>query len=140
MRGWSSYGCGIMLLGVRRSDDGLETTRWLTLFFLPLVPLSRWRVRYVGVPIGSGQDDPTFEFEPLERLPLDLEGTSRTFLSGWTLGAIALTPAAACVFGIQGAANNWQMALVFASCVWPLVVLLWVMRRWTKLVRSGSAL
>src|SRR5262245_2383363 len=72
VRGWSVYGCGLMQLGLRRDWEGrLETTRWLTLFYLPLVPLSRWRVRFIQIPLPMPKEDETFEFEPLERLPLD---------------------------------------------------------------------
>lgn len=136
LRGYSVHGCGVMLLGLRRDEGGgLETTRWLTLFYLPLLPLARWRVEYLGTTGGEHQDDETFVFHRVERLPLDLEGMSRTLLAGWGLAAIAFGPAAACVLLIQGAANNWQMAGVFASCIWPVALLFWVQYRQRKFVR-----
>jgi hypothetical protein len=128
-----------MLLGLRRDEVGrLETTRWLTLFYIPVLPLGRWRVEYLGTTGGEQQDDETLLFARVERLPLDLEGMSRTVLAGWALGVIAIGPAIAGVLLIQGAANNWQMAGVFASCIWPLVVLLWVQRRQRRFVRRRS--
>jgi hypothetical protein len=136
MRGWSVFGCGVMQLGLRRHHEGgLETTRWVTLCYLPLLPLSRWRVRYAGMALAGPLEDLSFAFEPLERLPLAAGGALATACSGWCLGAPALGPALACAFGIQGPANNFQMALVFASCGWPLLVLLAVQRRWRALVQ-----
>ena len=42
MRGWSVFGCGVMQRGLRRDRAGsLEMTRWVTLGYLPLLPLSR---------------------------------------------------------------------------------------------------
>src|SRR4051794_1128812 len=111
MRGWSVYGCGIMQLGLRRDDaGGVETTRWVTLFYLPVLPFSRWRVRYVGIAMPGPKEDESFNFEPLERLPLNAGGMLWTALCGWCLAAIAVGPALGCVFGIQGAANNFEMA------------------------------
>src|SRR5262245_32274467 len=135
MRGFSVYGCGIMQLGLRRDDDGrLEMTRWVTLFYLPLLPLARWRVRYIMTPLLSYKEDETFNFAPLERLPLEAAGALWTAWCGWSLVALAIAPALLCVFGIQGAANTFEMVLVFASCGWPLVLLILVQRRWRALV------
>jgi hypothetical protein len=129
-----------MQLGLRRDASGaLETTRWLTLFYLPLLPVSRWQVRYAGMAFPSGPDeDESFVFEPVERLPLNFGGVLGTALCGWCLFAVALGPAAACVFGIRGAADNFQMVLVFASCGWPLAVIIWVRRRWRAFVEQPS--
>src|SRR5581483_1477366 len=122
MRGCSVFGCGVMQLGLRRDHEGgLETTRWVTLCYLPLLPLSRWRVRYAGVALPQPLEDETFVFEPLGRLPLRAAGVLRTAWCGWCLVALAVGPALACAFGIRGAANNFEMALVFASCCWPLL-------------------
>jgi hypothetical protein len=120
-----------MQLGLRRDDDGLlETTRWITLFFVPVIPLSRWRVRYVGLARQVGPDnDESFVFDPIERLTLDPYGVMRTALCGWCLFAIAVGPAVGCVFGIRRATTT-QMAFVFGACCWPLLVILWVQRRW----------
>ncbi|HEY1378962.1 MAG TPA: hypothetical protein VGF55_19325 [Gemmataceae bacterium] len=38
MRGWSVLGCGVMQLGLRHDRGGdLETTRWVTVCYLPLL-------------------------------------------------------------------------------------------------------
>jgi hypothetical protein len=139
MRGWSVFGCGVMQLGLRRGrEGGLETTRWVTLCYLPVLPLSRWRVRYAGLPLPQSLEDESFAFEPLGRLPLSAGGVLRTAWCGWCLVALAVGPALACAFGIQGAANNFEMALAFASCCWPLLVLLAVQRRRRVFVRRKA--
>jgi hypothetical protein len=139
MRGCSVFGCGVMQLGLRRDHaGGLETTRWATLCYLPLLPLSRWRVRYAGLALPQPLEDESFVFEPLGRLPLGAGGVLRTACYGWCLVALAVGPALACAFGIRGAANNFEMALVFASCCWPLLVLLAVQRRRRAFLRRPA--
>ena len=137
MRGWSFCGCGLMQLGLRWDDEGnLETTRWITLLFVPILPVSRWRVRYAGTAETLGpDDDESFLFEPIERLSLDPSGVLGTALCGWCLFGVAVGPALGCVFGIHGAADKLQMVLVFASCLWPLLVVIWVQRRCQALVQ-----
>jgi hypothetical protein len=136
MRGWSVFGCGVMQLGLRRDREGrLETTRWVTLCYLPLVPLSRWRVRSIGIALPEPFEDESFIFEALERLPLDAAGVLWTAWCGWCLVALAIGPALACVFGIQGPASIIEMTLVFASCGWPLLVLIAVLRQRRAIVQ-----
>jgi hypothetical protein len=139
MRGWSFYGCGVMQLGLRHDDKGLlETTRWITLFFVPIVPLSRWRVRYAGTARRFGPDnDESFVFHHIERLPLDPLGVIQTALCGFCLVAIAIGPAVGCVFAMPCPPNSLQMALLLGSCVWPLGVTMWVQRHWRAVVQQS---
>lgn len=139
MLGWSVHGCGVMSLGLRRDDDGrLETTRWVTLLYLPLVPFSRWRVWYVGpTPPGEYHVDETFWFRPVERLPLDPAGVIWTALCGWCLWAVAVSPAVAGVLAVLPPVNPLVFWVLVAACVWPLLVMIWVQRRWRAIVRSG---
>jgi hypothetical protein len=95
-------------------------------------------VQAAGIAVDGGTRDESFTFAPLERLPLNLPGVLWTACCGWCLFGLAIAPAMACVFGIQGAANNFEMVLVFASCCRPLLVLIMVLRRWRALVRSAS--
>jgi hypothetical protein len=42
----SFNGCGVMLLDYRPVGEGnVEATRWITMFGLPIVPLSVWKIR-----------------------------------------------------------------------------------------------
>lgn len=139
MQGWSARGCGVMCLGLKRDFDGrLETTRWVTLLFMPVMPLSRWRVRCLGEAHPYGPEfDPSLLFDPVERLPIDVFGACWTALCGWSLGIVALAPACVCIDGVQGrAATPFELVLIFASCAWPLAVLFWVWRRWKAVVQQ----
>ena len=142
MQGYSAYGCGLMQLGLRWDDeDTLETTRWLTLFFMPIIPLSRWRVRYAGRAQQLGPDcDETFRFDRLGPLPLDPLGVLTTALCGWALGGVAVTPSIACITTIHGGANSFQLVATFAAACWPLAVVLWVRRRWGRIVKRPPSL
>jgi hypothetical protein len=127
-----------MHLAPRRAPDGgLETTRWLTLCYVPLVPLSRWRVRVVGRVIPRPREDGAFLFEPLERLPLSLGAAFTTAVGGWCLAALGLGPLAACLVECAGTARFVQMAVFFPACVWPAVLVEWVERR-RRAVIQGS--
>jgi hypothetical protein len=128
-----------MQLGLRHDEEGfLETTRWITLLFVPIVPLSRWRVRYAGTASQLGPDnDESFVFHPIDRLPLDLLGVIQTALSGYCLVAIAIGPAVGCVFAIPCPPNAIQMVFVLGTCVWPLAVTIWVERRWRAVVQHS---
>jgi len=138
VRGRSYYGCGIMHLAFRREANGaLETTRWLTLCYLPLVPLSRWRVRFVGLVAPLPREDEALLFEPLERLCLSAGAALATAAGGWCLAALALGPLAACLVECAGAARLAQMAVFFPACLWPVVLVEWVQRRRRAVIRGS---
>jgi hypothetical protein len=128
-----------MQLGLRRDADGLETTRWLTLLYLPLIPLSRWRVRPAGVvfPVEYHVDE-SFRFHPVERLPLDIAGTLLTVTARWLLVAIAVGPAVGCAFALQAPVSVFEFAVAMASCAWPLAVFWLVQRRAKTIVRAET--
>jgi hypothetical protein len=84
MRGWSVFGCGVMQLGLRRDrKGGLETTRWATLCYLPLLPLSRWRVRSAGLALPQPLEDESFVFGPKD----DFARQKHTFPGGTRVSA-----------------------------------------------------
>jgi hypothetical protein len=137
MRGFSIYGCGLMQLGLRRDPDGLEMTRWLTVLYLPLIPLSRWRVRPAGVVFPPEHHvDESFRFYPVERLPLGVLGVLQTAVAGWLLVAVAVAPAIVCALTVEAPVNPVEFAIVMATCAWPLAVFIWVQRRAKAIVRA----
>jgi len=139
MRGFSVYGCGLMQLGLRRDADGLEITRWMTVLYLPLVPLSRWRVRPAGVVFPPEYHvDESFRFHPVARLPLDVLGVLQTAAAGWLLVAVAVGPAIGSALTFQAPVNHLEFAVLMATCAWPLAVYLWVQRRARAVVRGGT--
>jgi len=137
MRGFSIYGCGLMQFGLRRDADGLEMTRWLTVLYLPVIPLSRWRVRPAGVvfPVEYHVDE-SFRFHPVERLPLGVPGVLQTAVAGWLLVAVAVAPGIVCALTFEAPVNPFEFAIVMATCAWPLAVFIWIQRRAKAIVRT----
>ena len=139
MRGFSVYGCGLMQLGLRRGADGLETTRWLTVLYLPLIPLSRWRVLPAGIVFPPEPHvDESFRFHRIARLPLDFLGVLQTAAAGWLVVAVAVGRAIGCALTFEAPVNLPEFAILMATCAWPLAVFIWVQRR-AKAVIRGEA-
>jgi len=84
---YSINGCGTMLLDYRALPDGAYVaTRWITIFFLPLLPLSAYLIQPAGQDRSYGQE--TSRFSIIGRAPLSPLRVLRTYL----LVAIGLAP------------------------------------------------
>src|SRR5450759_4149969 len=82
---FSLNGCGTRYLGCRWQSDGTYVaTKWITLFFLPLVPLNSVRVIEGGIggnnPIGFG-----FGSVKVIPAPLDLRLVAQVY--AWEIGS-----------------------------------------------------
>lgn len=109
LKPWSVNGTGIRLLGYRPVASGVyEVSRWLTVFFVPLLPISTWVIR-PGHSEANGLGS-TQHFQILENRRLRLADVARTY--GKTL--LALLP-----LGL--AIGNEQVKLV-PSIVGPLYI------------------
>ena len=83
----SFNGCGTMLLDYRALPDGtFEATRWVTVFFLPLVPLSAYVIEPTSQEFGYGRE--TSKFSIIDKAPLSIVRILRTYL----LVVVALAP------------------------------------------------
>jgi hypothetical protein len=82
IRDISYYGIGVRSFGCElEPPDGLILTRWVTLFFIPVIPFARVRCRYVDdseCPTLHG--DRVFRFQLLERVPLSFASVFETYL------------------------------------------------------------
>jgi hypothetical protein len=68
-------GCGTTLLDYRALTDGTYVaTRWVTVFFLPIIPLSAYLI------CPTGQDQTTSSFLIIGRVPLNPLRIVRTYL------------------------------------------------------------
>jgi hypothetical protein len=75
----SFNGCGTMLLDYRALADGTyEATRWLTVFYLPLVPLSAYVIEPTSQEISYGRE--TAKFSIIDQTPLSIARVLRTYL------------------------------------------------------------
>lgn len=83
----SFNGCGTMLLDYRALPDGTYVaTRWVTVLFLPLVPLSAWVIEPTGQEVSYGRE--TSRFSIIASTPVSPARALRTYL----LVAIGLAP------------------------------------------------
>jgi hypothetical protein len=86
---YSFNGCGTMLLDYRALADGtFEATRWVTVFALPLIPLSAYVIEPESQEHSYGRE--TSKFSILEKKSLSLARVLRTYL----LVFIGLAPVA----------------------------------------------
>ncbi len=121
LRNASLYGCGLRVLGIVPLGGGeMRATLWLTLIYVPLMPLGTWRVAYSGESQSfvDGVDD-ILLFRKLERLPLDFAGAVKTLCFGWAVFVIAFGPLVVLFLRVMNrAANNVEIVLLFASILW----------------------
>lgn len=134
---WSFYGTGIAVLGYERQGDSTYlVTRWITVLFFPLIPLSCWIILpvrsdllAVGTLVGE-----THRFTIVRRAPLTTVTVLRTYGYAIALTLVAVLPAAV-LFGagiIQALRKAHDVIgfVVFLLAVgWPVVVLGWLNNR-----------
>ena len=126
MSWYSVYGTGVTIHGVERTDDGrVEFTSWVSVFYLPLVPLSTYSGLYAGERL-SGEGE-SHRFADLRRVPHDWGRIRQTFARGLLAAVVAVAPAWVMIAKTNGrAATNAEMVLVLASAAWPAVLILWL--------------
>jgi hypothetical protein len=84
---YSFNGCGTMLLDYHALPDGTyEATRWVTLFALPLIPLSAYVIQPESQERSYGRE--TSKFSILDQKPLSITRILRTY----GLVALGLAP------------------------------------------------
>lgn len=121
LRNASLDGCGLRVLGIHPLErHEIRVTVWLTLFYVPLLPLATWRVTYAGEALTfvDGIDD-VLLFRKIERLPLDFGGAVRTLFIGWGAFLFGSLPLVLIFLRVMNrAANTVEMILLFASVLW----------------------
>lgn len=117
-------GIGVTLLGVGPMDpDGVApATMWFTFLYLPLVPLTRYRVRFLPHK-GSG-----FSYQVLSHEPLNWREVLKTYFVGWVLTPLILFGPLA--IGVEevwsGIGLPASLHLVYiAMCIAWLIVAVW---------------
>jgi len=122
----SIYGSGLTIHGVERTpDDRVEFTVWLSIFYIPLIPITSWSGLYDGEIPTDGITDGGPKFVNLVRRPHDWVAIVQTFARGMLMLAIAIAPAAYMMWRVRGrGANNVEMVFVFASAAWPVLLII----------------
>ena len=130
LKPYSVNGTGIRLLDYRRvAADTYEATRWLTFFFVPILPIGTWLIR-PGSAEGAGTGM-TYKFQILEKRPLQWRRVGRMYL----MNLIALLPITAFVLFYKpgGDSPNMFFALMILSILWMFAAL-WYGQRGTHSV------
>jgi hypothetical protein len=130
--GFSIYGIGVSVLGYSAMGAGeYRVYRWLTVLWIPLVPLSAWVVRPRPAE-GSSLDvvlgGDSFAYEIAHREPISAREIFRTYVLGWLLTAVAVLPLLLMGFFLEkhwphGGAPWWHILLMVMFCVWPVFIL-----------------
>lgn len=134
---FTHYGIGIKAFAIERKPDGrVEFTLWFTFFFLPIFPLSSWSAIYTGPVEHYGIKEDGHSFYSAIRIQREFTYYIQTISASIVILAAAIAPVAYLIFRTQHrAATAVEMILVFASCVWPIVVINLVERHRTKLLK-----
>jgi hypothetical protein len=123
---YSIYGTGATLHGVTRAADGrVEFTAWLSLFWIPLLPLSSWSGHYAGEADSLGDLERSERFTDLKRIPHDPFRLLQTSSRGLLTALLAAAPAAYMIYRTNGrAATIPEFILVLASALWPILLVI----------------
>ncbi|QDT42756.1 hypothetical protein Pan241w_28450 [Gimesia alba] len=144
--GWFSfYGTGATIHGVQSSgadDDRVEFTSWLSVLWIPIIPLRSWSAIYAGGTLPDAISNEGHAFVDLKRIQHDPSRLGQTFARGIFAFTAAVLPCAYMIYRTDGrAATHIEMIFVFASAVWPVALLIYTDNcRKAKLIRSNSAM
>jgi hypothetical protein len=114
---YSFNGFGTMLLDYRALPDGTyEAVRWVTAMFLPVVPLSAYRIQPIGQERSYGRE--TSKFQVLGKAPLSAARVARTYALA---AAGLLPPILGVVYSTQinrAVRGLWALGLMVLIAVW----------------------
>ena len=119
MSWYSVYGTGATLHGIDRTPDGrVIFTVWLSVFWMPLIPISSWSAVYAGESMDATAEE-SHLFVDLVRMPHDWRRLGRTFGGAILVVLAALAPTAVMIQRTDGrAATTLEMILVLAFVGW----------------------
>lgn len=130
--GFSIYGIGVSVLGYRPFPNGLyRVTLWITIFFIPIFPLTSRVVRPFKIQDSSVNRvfiGDSFGFDIIGQEPLRLPNVIRTYILGWSLALLALAPVVLCIqhgqnYWPNGGSPEWFVFLTVTSIIWPILIL-----------------
>ena len=138
MEVFTHYGIGVRAYAIKRKLDGrVEFTLWPTILFIPLFPRSSWSAIYGGPVQPDGLKEDGHRFDDAIPIQRDLISHLCTATAALTALAVAVAPIAFLIHRTTGrAATPIEMTLVFASCAWPVVMVLLGEQRRRKLLNG----
>jgi hypothetical protein len=135
LKPYSVNGTGIRLIDyLRVSADTYEATRWLTLFFVPLIPIGTWLIR-PGTAEGAGTSM-QYKFQIIEKRALRWKRVGRM----WLFNLLAAAPLTLCaIFETPGENTNLWLTLLIFSVVWAIAALVYAQRGGGKHYHAPAA-
>lgn len=135
LKPYSVNGTGIRLIDyLRASADTYEATRWLTLCFVPLIPIGTWLIR-PGSAEGVGTSM-HYNFQILGKRALRWNRVGRL----WLINLIAALPLTLCgIFETPGENTNMWVTLLIFSVIWAVAALVYGQRGGRKLYQAPAA-
>lgn len=136
MEVFSHYGMGTKAYAIERKEDGrVEFTIWGTLFWLPVIPRSFWSAYYVGPSQPDSIKEDGHRFADESKIHRGLLSYVLSVAISLLMLALAVSPICYLIFWTAGrAASTLEMVLVYAACMWPVVLILLMERRRNKLL------
>jgi len=137
---YSVLGTGLRMYGIKRiDDDRVRFTLWISILFLPLIPISTWSATYIApAPCHLPTDERHF-FCNLIRLRHDHAGYLRTFAAGILAYLTAICPTAIMILITRGrAATKVELVFVLASAIWPVIMLIHFLEEQKAAFKGGS--
>ena len=137
MKTFSHYGVGVKVHAIERRPDGrVEFTLWLTVFWIPVVPLSSWSAVYRADFHDAIRVDGQCFQDPV-RIERGALCHIQTFTRSILTLALAIAPAAILIYRTSGrAATPVEMIFVFASAAWPVLLVILIERHRRKLLKG----
>jgi cytochrome bd-type quinol oxidase subunit 2 len=125
LKPYSVNGTGIRLLDYRRvSEDTYEATRWLTILFIPILPIGTLLIRP-----GTAEGVATmmrYSFQLLGKRPLNWRRVWRMY----AIDLIAVLPVALCAwFETPGEVTDLWITMFIFSILWGVGVLAFTQHR-----------
>ena len=127
MSWYSAYGTGATIHGIERADDGrVRFTSWISVLWIPVLPLASWSAIYAGERPIDGVFDESHYFVDLRRIPHDWPRIARTSVVGLLVALLAVAPSAVMIALTSGrAATKAEMVIVLAGVLWAVGLILW---------------
>jgi hypothetical protein len=124
LKPYSVNGTGIRLLDYRRvSEDSYEATRWLTILFIPVLPIGTLLIRP-----GTAEGIATmmrYSFQLLGKRPMNWRRVWRMY----AIDLIAALPVALCAwFETPGEMTDLWLTIFIFSVLWAVAVLAFTQR------------
>jgi len=138
MNWYSAYGTGATIQGVEPTPDGrVEFTVWLSVLWVPLIPVTSWSAVYAVESIGEVPGE-SHRFADLRRIAHSPRRLARTFLGALLLVFATVTPLWVMIERTNGrAATTLEMVVIFALVLWAAGLVIFFEYYRLKKLRGG---